>query len=87
MQDNAHAHIAQVSMTFIDDTGISGMNWPTRSPDFNPTEHACGFFLDVFDNGRIVQRMYRTLSMLWFRNCRPHHKRASGVYHVVVRRV
>ena len=39
MQDNARAHVAQVSMTFIDDTGISVMNWPARSPDFNPTEH------------------------------------------------
>ena len=37
MQDNARAHIAQVSMTFIDDTDISVMNWPARSPDFNPT--------------------------------------------------
>ena len=26
-------------MTFIDDTGISLMNWPIRSPDTNPTEH------------------------------------------------
>ena len=42
MQDNAHAHIAQVYMTFIGDTYISVMNWPTRSPDFNPTEHAWG---------------------------------------------
>ena len=29
-------------MTFIDDTDISAMNWPARSPDFNPTEHAWG---------------------------------------------
>ena len=42
MQDNARAHIAQVSMTFIEDTDISVMNWPARSPDFHPTEHAWG---------------------------------------------
>ena len=29
-------------MTFIDDTCISLMNWPIRSPDTNPTEHTWG---------------------------------------------
>ena len=42
MQDNAPAHTAQVSMTFIDDTGISVLNWPAWSPDLNPTEHTWG---------------------------------------------
>ena len=42
MQDNACAHIAQGSMTFINDTDVSVMNWPARSPDFNTTEHAWG---------------------------------------------
>ena len=39
MQDNARAHTAQVSMTFIDDTDISVVNWPARSPYITPTEH------------------------------------------------
>ena len=51
MQDNAPAHIAQVSMTFIDDTDISVMNWPARSPNLNPTEHALGIIFR-----RILQR-------------------------------
>ena len=37
MQDNSRAHKALVSMTLIDDTGISMMNWPARSPDINQT--------------------------------------------------
>ena len=37
MPYNARAHAAQVSMPFIDDTGISLMNWPARSPDINRT--------------------------------------------------
>ena len=84
MQDIARAHVAQVSMTFIDDTGISVTNWPVRSPELNPTEHAW-----VFDNGRITQIMYRNVSMLRIRNGRPlhFHKRASGVCHLVVGRV
>ena len=44
LQNNARAHIAQVSMILIDDTYISVMNWPARSPNFNPTEHAWAFF-------------------------------------------
>ena len=64
MTDNARAHIAQVYMTFIDYTDIRMMTWPARSPDFNLTDMPGAFFLDVFDNGRIIQRMYRTLSML-----------------------
>ena len=73
MQYNARSHTALVAMTFIDDTGISVMNWPARYPDINPTEHTWAFFLDVFDNGRIIHLTYRTLSMPWFRNDRPYH--------------
>ena len=42
MKYNAPAHTAQVSMTFIDDTGTSVMKWPARYPDLNPTQHAWG---------------------------------------------
>ena len=40
MQDNARAHTARMYMTFLDDEGITVMNWPARSPDLNPIEHA-----------------------------------------------
>ena len=40
MQDNARAHTARVSMTFLDDEGITVMNWPARTPDLNTIEHA-----------------------------------------------
>ena len=36
MQDNACVHTAQVYMTFLDDKGISVMNWIAMSPDLNP---------------------------------------------------
>ena len=42
MHDNARAHTAYVSTTFIDDTGISVINWPARPPVINTTEHTWG---------------------------------------------
>ena len=39
MLDNARANTDQVYMTFLDDKGISVMNWLARSPDLNPIEH------------------------------------------------
>ena len=42
MQVNARAHAAQVSITFIDDTCITVLNWSASSPDINPTEHTWG---------------------------------------------
>ncbi|KAI0211533.1 hypothetical protein LSAT2_003636, partial [Lamellibrachia satsuma] len=37
--DNARPHTARVSMTFLEDEGITLMDWPARSPDLNPIEH------------------------------------------------
>ena len=39
VQDNARPHTARVSMTFLEDEGITLMDWPARSPDLNPIEH------------------------------------------------
>ena len=39
MLDNARAHTARVSMAFLDDEGITVMNWPARCTDLNPIEH------------------------------------------------
>ena len=44
IQENAHAHTARVSMTFLDDEGrpTSVMNRPAMSPDLNKMEHTSG---------------------------------------------
>ena len=40
MDDNATAHRARIVNQYIDDQGVERMEWPARSPDMNPIEHA-----------------------------------------------
>ena len=42
MQDNIRNHAARVSWTFLDDEGISVMNWKTSYAELNPIEHTWG---------------------------------------------
>lgn len=39
MHDNARPHVAGVVTQFLEEVGITTMNWPARSPDMNPIEH------------------------------------------------
>lgn len=38
-QDNAQPHMARVCKQFLEDKGIDAINWPSHSPDLNPTEN------------------------------------------------
>lgn len=38
--DNARPHRARIVDNFLQDEGIERMDWPSKSPDFNPIEHA-----------------------------------------------
>lgn len=40
MDDNARPHRARVVTQYLHDEGIERMDWPARSPDINPIEHA-----------------------------------------------
>ena len=40
MDDNARPHRARVVNQYLEQEGIERMNWPARSPDLNPIEHA-----------------------------------------------
>ena len=42
MQDNARDHAARMSLTCLDDEGVSVVTWPTSSADLNPIEHTWG---------------------------------------------
>ncbi len=39
MDDNATPHRARVTNAFLDEHGISHMEWLPKSPDLNPIEH------------------------------------------------
>ena len=40
MDDNATAHRARIVTAYLEDQGIERMDWPAKSTDMNPIEHA-----------------------------------------------
>ena len=40
MDDNARAHRARITDKYLEQATIVRMEWPARSPDLNPIEHA-----------------------------------------------
>ena len=40
MDDNARAHRARITDQYLEQATIVLMEWPARSPDINPIEHA-----------------------------------------------
>ena len=40
MDDNARAHRARITDHYLEQATIVRMEWPARSPDLNPIEHA-----------------------------------------------
>ena len=91
MQDNARAHTARLSMTFLDDEGITVMNWPARSPDLNPIDHAWDMLSRPIGQRKHPPESVQSITDALFMNGRPYPRMtsggSSGVCHVVVRSV
>ena len=83
MQDNARAHRARMSLTFLYDDGISVMNWQTSYADLNSIGHKWGILSRhirqrPYHPGNVENRIDAQVSKLL-----AIHKRAPGVCHVV----
>ena len=54
MDDNARAHRARITDQYLEQATIVRMEWPARSPDLNPIEHAWDM-LQTAVSSRLVQ--------------------------------
>ena len=60
MQDNAPAHSAASTRAFLEERGISLLEWPGNSPDLNPIEHLWGWV-----QNRLPRVLPRNVEELW----------------------
>ena len=60
MQDNAPAHAAASTRAFLEQRGISILEWPGNSPDLNPIEHLWGWV-----QNRLPRLLPRNANELW----------------------
>lgn len=65
MQDNAPSHASNMTKLFLQENGFSGdrlMNWPSNSPDLNPTENCFSKLKSII---YCQGKQYNTQKELW----------------------
>ena len=69
MDDNARAHRARITNQYVEQATIVHMEWPARSPDLNPIEHAWDMLQTAVSSRHVqpasVQELRQTLLEEW----------------------
>ena len=67
--DNASVHTARSVKDFIEDVGITVMEWPANSPDLNPIEHVWGYIkreLDAYsESPKTMDELWERIQEIW----------------------
>ena len=70
MDDNARAHRARITDQYLEQATIVRMEWPARSPDLNPIEHAWDMLQTAVSSRPVqptsVQELRQALLEEWY---------------------
>ena len=80
MDDNARVHRARITDQYLEQATIVRMEWPARSPDLNPIEHAWDILQTAVSSRPVqpasVQELRQALLEAWIKF---HNIRSGGL--------
>ena len=61
MDDNARVHRARITKRYLEQAAIARLDWPARSPDLNPIEHAWDMLQKAISSRQVQPATVREL--------------------------